>query len=197
MQLFSGSEKFFLVGYSFGSLLTLEIAKLLESKGKTGSVTLIDGSPQFIHKVANQAVPVNTDENIQSIIILTCVRLLFPEEFHEVAKMVFANNTWEARLQAFVDIGQTKSKYSAEYGSKMLKALVHRLKISLDAGKLSLPTLSKTPISLIRPADSSAKDFEEDYGLGQYSAKKVDVNVIDGNHATILSNPELAKLLNK
>jgi fatty acid synthase, animal type len=194
--LFSGNEKFLLVGYSFGSLLTLEIANLLESRGKKGSIIIIDGSPQFIYKVANQAVPEKSDENIQSIIILSCIRLLFPDEYHEIAKTVFANQTWETRLQAFVEYGQTRSHYSAEYGSKMLTALINRLKISLDADKLELPTLETTPISLIRPTDSSVKDFDEDYGLGKFCSQTVKVDVIEGNHASILSNPELANLLN-
>lgn len=194
--MFSGNEKFLLVGYSFGSLLTLEIAKLLESKRKKGSVTIIDGSPQFIHTVANQMVPDNTDDKIQSVIILTCARLLFSDEFHDIAKQVFEHKTWELRLKTFVEFAQTRSHYSAAYGSKMLNALINRLKISLAADKLILPTLEHTQISLIRPADSSAKDFEQDYGLGKYSSSKVHVDVIDGNHTSILSNPDLIKLLN-
>lgn len=195
--MFSGNESFLLIGYSFGSLLTLEVAKLLESAGKNGSVTIIDGSPQFIHKVASLAVPENTDDNIQSIIILTCLRLLFPDEFHDIAKQVFKHATWDDKLQAFVEIAETRSHYSAAYGSKMLTALINRLKISLAADKLTLPTLGRTAISLIRPTDSSARDLEEDYGLRKYSPKKIDVSIIEGNHASILSNPELIKLLNR
>lgn len=194
--MFSGKENFMLIGYSFGSLLTVEIAKLLESNGKKGSVTIIDGSPQFIHKVSSQAVPDNTDENIQSIILLTCVRLLFPDDFHDLAKKIFENKTWDTRLHTFVEIAQARSQYSEVYGSKMLSALINRLKISLDADKIVLPTLSNTQISLIRPTDSSTKDFDEDYGLGKYCSQKVRVDVIDGNHASILNNPELVKLLN-
>lgn len=196
LDLFSGTENFYLIGYSFGSLLTLEIAKLLESKGKKGVVTIIDGSPQFIHKLSNQVVPVNTDENIQSIILLTCARLLFPDEFHEIAKNIFANKTWETQLKSFAEVAQERSLYSVEYGSKMLTALITRLKISLAADKILLSTLTNTPVSLIRPAESSAKDLDEDYGLGKYCSNKVNVTVIDGNHASMLSNPELIKLLN-
>lgn len=196
LELFSGKEKFYLIGYSFGSLLTLEIAKLLELKGKQGSVTIIDGSPQFIHKVANQLVPDNTDENIQSVILLTCTRLLFPKEYHEVAENVFANVTWESRLKSFADVAKERSQYGVEYGSKMLTALINRLKISLDADKLSLPILSETKISLIRPTESSAKNVDEDYGLGKCCSHEVNVDIIEGNHASMLSNPALITLLN-
>lgn len=159
-------------------------------------MTIIDGSPQFIHKVANQVVPENTDENIQSVILLTCTRLLFPKEYHEIAENVFSHTTWVSRLKAFADVAKERSQYSAEYGSKMLTALINRLKISLDADKLNLPTLSETPISLIRPTESSTKSFDEDYGLGKYCSQKVNVEVIEGNHASMLSNPTLITLLN-
>lgn len=176
--------------------MALEIGKLLELKGREGSVTIIDGSPEFIHKVANQIVPDNTDENIQSVILLTSARLLFPKEYHEVAENVFANHTWESRLKSFATVAKERSQYSAEYGSKMLTALINRLKISLDADKLSLPILNKTPITLIRPTESSTANLDEDYGLGKYCSHKVNVNVIEGNHASMLSNPILTTLLN-
>lgn len=197
LELYSGNEKFALIGYSFGSLLTLEVAKLLESKGKKGSVTFIDGSPQFIHKVANLVVPDGNDESIQAIILLTCSRLLFPDEHNEIVKRVFSHNSWETKLQSFADVAKERSQYSAEYGSKMLTALINRLKISLNADKLSLPSLSSsTVVSLIKPSESSAKGLDEDYGLGKLCSQKISVNIIDGNHASMLSNPELVKLLN-
>lgn len=196
MDLFSGKENFHLVGYSFGTLLTLELAKLLESKGKKGSVTLIDGSPQFVHKLANLVVPVPTDENIQGLILLTCTRLLFPDEFQELAKTIFTNKTWETQLAAFVEVGKTRSQYSAGYGSKMLTALINRIKISLNADKINLPTLSSTPLSLVKPTQSSAKDFDEDYGLSKFATQKIKIDTIEGDHTSILSNPELIKLLN-
>lgn len=194
--MFSGDEKFILVGYSFGSLLTMEIAKLLEMSGKKGSVTFIDGSPQFIHKVANLVVPGGDDESIQSIILLTCSRLLFPDEHNEIVKRVFTHQTWETRLQSFAEVAKERSQYSAEYGSKMLTALINRLKISLNADKLSLPSLNDIPVSLIKSSESSAKELDEDYGLGKFCNQEVNVNVIEGNHASMLSNPDLVKLLN-
>jgi hypothetical protein len=168
----------------------------LESQGKTGSVTLIDGSPQFLHKLSNSTISDKSDENIQSMIILPCIRLLFPDEFEDIAKKVFAKTTWETRLETFVEFGITRSQYSAEYGTKMLNALVKRTKISLNADQLNLQTLKTTSIALIKPTNSSAKDLDEDYGLGKYCKSKVNVTVIESDHASILKSAELIKLLN-
>jgi hypothetical protein len=176
--------------------LTLEIANLLESKGKKGKVKIIDGSPQFLQKISNISVPSGADEKIQEIILISCIRLLLPDEYQTTVKKVFAQNTWESQLKIFAEIGETRSQYSAAYGIKMLKALVNRFKICFNADKLSLPVLKNTSISLIRPAEASATGFDEDYGLGKYCSEKVNVTVIGGDHASILRNDELLKLLN-
>lgn len=169
---------------------------MLELNGKEGRITLIDGSPQFINKVAVQVLPDNTEEKIQSTILLTCIRLLFPDEFHVISQKVFDNKTWESRLKTFVEFAHTRSNYSMEYGSKMLTALIKRMNISLNLEAMSLSQLKNTPISLIRPTESSIRDFDEDYGLGKYCLQEVKVKIIDGNHTTILSNAELIRLLN-
>lgn len=196
LELFKGKSSFYLIGYSFGSLLTLEIASLLETNGRTGSVAFIDGSPQFLHKLSNLTITDKSDENIQSMIILPCIRLLFPDEFEDVAKKVFSKSTWETRLETFVEIGVTRSQYTAAYGTKMLNALVKRTKISLNADKIVFKKLKNTPITLIKPTNSSAKDLDEDYGLGKFCNDKVKLNVIEGDHASILKSTDLIKLLN-
>jgi hypothetical protein len=176
--------------------LTLEIANLLEANGKKGTVKIIDGSPQFLKKIASIISPDGADKGIQTTILVTCARLLLQNEIKATLEKVFAHNTWDAQLTAFAEIGETRSQYTMAYGIKMLKALVNRFKICVNAEKLSLPVLQNTSISLIRPTEASTAGFDEDYGLGKYCSEKVNVSVIAGNHASILRNDELLKLLN-
>lgn len=157
---------------------------------------LIDGSPAFINTIAKVFVPVVNDDAIQALILSTCTRILFPDDFQEIAKNIFSNTTWETQLESFVQVAQTRSQYSAEYGSKMLSALIRRIKISLAADQIELPTLKSTPLSLIKASDSSAQGLSEDYGLSKFSSSKVSVDVIDGSHTSILNNPDLIRLLN-
>lgn len=44
-------ENFYLVGYSFGAMVAIEIAKLLEKTGLKGQIVLIDGAPTFLKKL--------------------------------------------------------------------------------------------------------------------------------------------------
>ena len=157
---------------------------------------MIDGSPQFLHKLSNSTVVDKSDENIQSMIILACIRLLFPNEFEEIAKKVFAENTWETRLQAFIDLAVTRSQYSAEYGIKMLNATIKRIKIALKADEIEFEKFERTKIVLIKPTNSSVNEIDEDYGLGKYFAE-VKVETLEGDHASILRNPGFLAIVNK
>jgi fatty acid synthase, animal type len=196
LNLFSGNEEFIILGHSFGSMLSIELASLLEKAGKKGSLMIVDGSPKFIQKMSSLLVPNRSDDNIRNVLLVTCIRVLFSDEFNDIAKKVFSFSAWDDQLKCFGEYSVQRSRYSYEYGKIMLNALVKRMNISLDADKLQLSTLEKTPLRFLKASESSAKDLEEDYGLSQYSKQPIITNIITGNHVTMLSNPEIVKLIN-
>lgn len=55
----------------------------------------------------------------------------------------------------------------------------------------------KSNIKLYKPTVSTVVDLAEDFNLGQFSEEKVEIKYFDGNHVSILDNPELAKEINK
>lgn len=195
LNLFSGSEEFLILGHSFGSMLSIELASLLEKAGKKGSLIIVDGSPKFIHKMSSLVVPDRSDDNIRNVLLVTCIRVLFPDEFNDIAKKVFSLTKWDEQLKCFGEYSVQRTRYSYEYGKIMLNALVKRMNISLDADKLQLSTLENTPLRFLKASESSTKDLEEDYGLRQYSKQPITTNILTGNHLTMLSNPELVKLI--
>lgn len=176
-------------------MLSIEVASLLEKAGKKGSLMVVDGSPKFIHKMSNLVIPDRSDDNIRNMLLVTCIKLLFPDAFNDIAKKVFTFNTWDEQLKCFGEYSVQRSRYSYEYGKQMLNALVKRMNISLDADKLQLSTLTQTPLRFLKASESSTTDLEEDYGLSAFSSEPITINVIKGNHLTMLSNPELVKLL--
>lgn len=185
-----------LIGYSFGSLLTVELARLLESNGISGTVAFIDGSPQFIQRISRKVVPDPTDDKIQKIILLSCIKILKPEEFAEQSAIVLSKTTWEAQLEAFVDFAKTKSHYSETYGRRMLTSLINRVKMSLTADQFTYSVLNKTEITLFKAIDSSVGDLEGDYGLGKYTKLNVNVRSLEVDHYSILSSNNLIEALN-
>lgn len=185
-----------IIGYSFGALLGLELASKLESNGTKVSLLAIDGSPQFCHRTSNFAFSDQTEENIRLTVFATCIRLHFPEDHQQITKKVLGFSTWDEQVKSFAEYVMARSKYSYDYGAKMLTSVFKRVKILLECDKHSFPSLSMTPITLIRCKESFSGALDDDYGLSKYSNKKVNVNVIDGNHATMLGNSELVSLIN-
>ncbi|KAJ3652418.1 hypothetical protein Zmor_018386 [Zophobas morio] len=52
---------FYMIGYSFGTLVGLEMISLLEEKGYPGIMILIDGSPTYITSSLKKQFPHQTD----------------------------------------------------------------------------------------------------------------------------------------
>lgn len=64
------STEFILVGYSYGSLIAIELARLLESKSFTGRLILIDGSPDQMKASKEQFFHFTTILEFQNNILL-------------------------------------------------------------------------------------------------------------------------------
>jgi len=190
--LYSDDDKFLLIGYSFGTLLTIELARILELTGKQGAVAFIDGSPQFIHRLSHIIIPDSSNNSfIQNMILFNCIRVLKPEEFTKQSAKIMAVSTWESKLQTFIDFAKTKSHYSESYGSTMVTKLMRTVKIALKADKFQHSILDRTPTTLFKAQQTAVKGIDDDYGLGKYTQFNLDVQLIDADHFTILSKAEL------
>lgn len=63
-------RSFNLVGYSYGSLIALELVKRLEKRGLSGKLVLIDGAPKFLKTIVEQFLPSTTEKELQNNILL-------------------------------------------------------------------------------------------------------------------------------
>ena len=195
--MYSGNEKFLLVGHSFGSMLALKFTNLLESKGKSGKVIIVDGSPKFVNDVANQLLPTDyTDEHIQGFILSSCVQILFPESVQEISKKIFSLSDLDERFETFLEIAATRSEYSIDYGRQMIEGLMKRLKIILNANDIKFSIINKSPVILVKASESSLSGIEEDYGLQKIVKGEMKIDVVNGNHVSVLTSTELFEILN-
>lgn len=76
-----------------------------------------------------------------------------------------------------VEVVKTKSIYSVEYGSKMLTALIARVQMGLDSDKWTIKII-QSKLSLVKATESSVKNLNEDYGLGQFSSTEIDISFL-------------------
>jgi hypothetical protein len=176
--------------------VALKAAKMLESSGKQGSVIMIGGSPQYIHKVANYLIHFKTDENVAAYVISTSARMVLPDQYKEIIEEFNSIKSLDQRVKRFGEYCEKTGHYSFNHGTKMLISILNRFKICRDVDKADLPVLQKTSISLIKPASIAVPGLDNDYGWGRFSLCEVKVAVLSGNHTTMLTNPELAELLN-
>ena len=198
LKLYAKEKNFTLIGYSFGSLLTLKIAKLLEDNNKHGKIILIDGSPKFIHQITNHlATNQISDENLQEIILMGCIKLVFRDGAQEMVKKVFSKTSMEERLETFLKHAISRSAYSMNYARQMIKGLQNRLKIGVNCDKISFSKLKNSSMTLIKPSEMSLKNIENDYDLKNLVGIDVGIQSVEGDHSSILTNPNLVKYVNQ
>lgn len=197
LKLFGGDDRYLIVGYSFGSILALKIAFMLEAKGKTGQVALIDGSPDFMYKVSNQMIcDSGTDETLRERILKNFITGVFMDGSEVVIAKVFQRSSWDGRIELLHEFMADRVKYSTTYVKKLLlNGMFSRLKMCLKVDQMRTQVLASTPITLFKSSATAMTRMDEALGLNMFTENSIDVQVIDGDHVTILTNPKLPQLL--
>lgn len=197
---FKKQEFFYLVGYSFGSFITLELARLLEEDGMQGHILLIDGAPDFLKQLAISTLGASQDINdnaIQMMLIHVICNLVFPNDNPDDIVMTLSElKTWQEKINRMVEFGiKANIEYSEQYLRDMVEALFARLKIVFDYEQVIKSKL-KSSITLIRPTEVAVVDIDEDYELSKYTDGAINLKFIEGNHTTMLDNDKLSQIVN-
>lgn len=203
---FNDQKKFVLVGHSFGALIALRVASLLEKLGKYGHVISIDGSPTFLKRLAGGLVE---SKSVDHQLDDDSLMLLFKqfcdiESFDKFNSLLTKCKNRQSKLKLFIECLPNKMRtlYSQQYLENMTAAILNRMKIiiNLDNENDELAALMnnklKSVITLIRPTQASFIDIAEDYGLQNFSEHPVAVKYVEGNHLSVLENPDLANVIN-
>ncbi|KAK2585487.1 hypothetical protein KPH14_010141 [Odynerus spinipes] len=193
-----GRTDFTLVGYSFGSLVAIELVQRLESEGFNGHLFLIDGSPEYMKALIKQHVYLSVDEEIESSILLGIMDTFIPTNSAQLAIDLSKCNTWDERLNAFLAMISTEQKKQIpeEIYRDGTIAFYTRIQASIAYAPEPLPYI-RTPITLIKPTIAPIQDISEDYGLQKITQGKVEIHVVEGNHVTILENAKVAMAINR
>lgn len=81
------SEPFHIVGYSFGTLLGLEIINILESEGYSGDLVCIEGSPFTVRKLVESQMNTADEALFQTTLICLLLGMYTTQEFVEKHKV--------------------------------------------------------------------------------------------------------------
>lgn len=196
-SVFSNNETFYIIGYSFGALIALDMARKLEAKGKTGRIVLIDGAPAFLKKLVVDQMPTSDiEEGVQAVLINGLLRIVFPEEKIDALNIMREHPTWEKRVDKMVELGKDQYLYSIDYLRTMAYCLYSRIKMVISYKTDTRQSL-RAPITLVRPNEISIVDIDEDYGLQKLTRGEVVVKFVSGNHLTMIENPKLPLIINE
>ncbi|XP_046739713.1 fatty acid synthase-like [Diprion similis] len=191
-----GSRNFVIAGYSFGTLVAIELARRLESEGLSGRLVLIDGSPDHMKALCNQHLILDDEAQLQSILLLELMDTIGPSIRAKLAVDLRKCVTWEEKLIAFTNnVPADKNlKFTVEEQQAMCSSFYNRIKAVLNYNFPSSSCLN-TPITLIRPQIQSVRTIAEDYGLGSITCKKVEICYAAGDHVTMLDDDICAQAI--
>lgn len=197
---FKKQEFFYLVGYSFGAYITLELARLFEATGMQGHVLLIDGAPTFLKHLAVSTLGTTqeiTDNAIQMMMLSVICHRVFPNDYPDEIILTLAElKTWPEKVNRIIEIARTaKMEYSEQYMRDMVEALFVRLK-SLFVYELEKDFKVQSSITLVRPTEVAVVDIDEDYELSKITSGTVNLKFVEGNHQTMLDNEKLTEVIN-
>ncbi|KAG5667645.1 hypothetical protein PVAND_015619 [Polypedilum vanderplanki] len=198
LKLYDNEKSFLLIGYSFGSILTLKLVNALESKGKTGKVILIDGSPKLMQQIVLQFLPskIKNDNDMENLVLKHYFRLIFPKERTDRLSKILQEITWEEKMLKVEEIFANYNSNSIEFIKNLFFGLLQRIKIAANLNLKSFNQLN-SPITLIKPNEITLHEIEDDYGLQIYTKNNIQINSLKGNHSNIIENVDLSTLVNK
>lgn len=84
--------------------------------------------------------------------------------------------------------------HSEQHQRNVCNTVYHRLKAM--ASYEPTTGVLKSKIKLIKPKQPTVIWDAEDFGLSAFTQHPVDIVYVDGNHVTILDNPECAQAIN-
>ncbi|XP_046608837.1 fatty acid synthase-like [Neodiprion virginianus] len=186
---YEGCRDFAIAGYSFGSMVAIELARRLESKGFSGRLVLIDGSPDYMKALCSEHIIVDDDAQMQSLLLLKFMDAVDPSKSTELALELKKCSTWEEKLTVFTNNvpADRNLNFTVEDQQAMCSSFYNRIKAVLS---YNFPVTSRlnTPITIIKPTIQAVRTISEDYGLGLITCKKVEICYAKGNHVSMLDD---------
>ncbi|EAT46627.1 AAEL002237-PA [Aedes aegypti] len=195
-EVFAGFDDFFIVGYSFGTLIAYEIVIRLQRRNLPGKLILLDGAPKFLKQLsAMQMGNGVSDEDIQTMLMIAIISQVFPSSPIEKSYSIMQVASFDGQIERLIEVAKGQATYSPDYTRKMTKALFNRIKMVLELNVEEMEPL-KVPIVLVRPSEVSVIDIDEEYGLEGSTTATMSMKVVDGSHMTMLDNKVLVDIIN-
>ncbi|XP_025266595.1 fatty acid synthase-like isoform X1 [Camponotus floridanus] len=189
-------KEFIIIGYSFGSLIAIELARLLEAENFSGRLILIDGAPDQIKFLLKKSLSHTTEQELQNDVLLFLIQLYLNSNIETFKLELNKCNTWEEKLELFTASFSKDINELTVENQKLLWSTIYDHIIAIqDYNITSLPRL-KSSITLLKPTLASTFT-EEDYGVHKVTESAVQIHYVEGTHITIMDNDKVVSLINE
>lgn len=156
-----------MVAHSFGGLVAIELAKLLERNGLSGEVVIADGAASLFKKLLKVLMR-NTDpshENVGMFLQAQLAYEILPElQPDAIQQIILEEKTFDARMNKYISL-MKKRDYSDNYLKNMGYGLINRVGMILRENDVYSGDRIQSNITLIRPSTNLVLDIENDYQL--------------------------------
>ncbi|KOB68669.1 Uncharacterized protein OBRU01_18095 [Operophtera brumata] len=188
-------SKFYILGYSFGVNVALELAALLEKEGKTGVVFCLDSSPDALKIQLNAYLGPMTDQELQNSLIEHIYNLLTGQTSTELTTKLEGVVDWSEKINLCIDIVKNSVTYTHEF----LRSLVHVSYRRVVMAKEYEPRMKlESELVLMKGIPHpKAKKLSDDYGLSKYSTKPIKVFDLKADHVNALQDCRISNIVNK
>ncbi|XP_013162844.1 PREDICTED: fatty acid synthase-like isoform X2 [Papilio xuthus] len=198
------NKKFYLLGYSFGVNVALELAALIEQQGERGIVYCLDSSPDALKHLMKTYAGDLSNANLQNVVAARMFHLTTGLNSEEFMKELETIDSWDKKIDIFIRRVKKLVPYSHDYMRSLLETTYNRFVLAREYQ----PNLKLNSELILIKSTASAEfvNLPDDYNLGKYSERPVKVYDIDGDHAsapydirvpTIINDSLDRKLLNE
>ncbi|XP_026313533.1 fatty acid synthase-like [Hyposmocoma kahamanoa] len=189
---------FKILGYSFGVVLTLELASRLEKEGHKGVVFCIDGAPEFLYALLTMTVSHKDEKQLQNGLLCQTMEIIAPnnDATKDLMNILADIDSFDDRIDAAIKACPVQSKYSPKFIKNIANASYNRLRVLLDYDFKNIKKLESS-IVLLRPKETPGYVvIEENYGLDKFT-DNLTVHFLEGNHVSIIDNKDCANIINR
>lgn len=182
-----GNQPIHLCGWSFGGLIAFEMARKLSSKGKLASLILVDTPAQ----------PDETGEKLNDSEMLAYMAQMFSDEI-EIDAEELAKHDYQTQLETVLEKLKNANLVPASLNSEALQGYSNVFRANCQAIADYRLKPCEIPLNLIRLADKNAVGTlamsNRLLGWDEVVGDLLNVKVIEGNHYTIIKNPQVRRL---
>ncbi|XP_049519265.1 fatty acid synthase-like isoform X6 [Dermacentor silvarum] len=185
------SGPYHMVGYSYGATVALEVALQLQASGAAvGSLTFLDGAPQYVRVVAGYRRDLLDQETEEQDTNILCAYLMqyVDADFTEVRDKLSQCKNFDTKLDVAINI-LLKAFGDEQPSREDLAISMSTFRDCLKAGSTYEPE-AKFSGNVVLVKASQARDMARrlppDYGLSECCDGEVDVRVVDGTHESFI-----------